>query len=58
MKEHIKIASFIVLHTKSHTVKKRFRISYDEVDEYMEKRGRDEYLSLFHPNEKYDRMLE
>ena len=47
-----KIFSFFVLHTKLHTV------SLDATDRWIEKRDRDECLSLFHPKEKNERMLD
>ena len=34
------------------------RISFDAVDIYIEKRGRNQYVSLFYPNKKYERMFD
>ena len=33
-------------------------ISFDVVDGCIEKHDRDQYLSLFHPSKKYERMLD
>ena len=34
------------------------RISFDAVDIYIQKRGRNQYVLLFCPNKKYERMFD
>lgn len=37
---------------------KKQLIKFDVVDKYSEKNSKNQYLSLFHPNEKHERMFD
>ena len=57
MEDHIKIISFIVLCTEPHTVKNlRVLVLMRQVDTF--KKVAEINLSLFYPNEKYNRMFD
>ena len=43
---------------KTSPVEKSLCFNFDEVDGCIEKRGRDQHLPLFQPNEKYERLFD
>ena len=46
-----------IIYRVAYKIPHSVHISFDAVNVYIEKRGRNQNLSLFHPNEKYERMF-